>query len=354
MGKSPFEKALKLPQTDETWQGTVRMMRVWITPPDRAPYRPYIIMFVDQKNDKFLGMHTLEARPTPEQVLDTLVGVMTRPAPGAGRPRRPLRLLIDDAELAQALAPRLSELGIQCQFYPVPLADRILHDLEVHLTGREPVPGLLRIPGVTPHIVEGIYKAAAFFYQEAPWRWISDAYPIEIRYPPDGSPRFTVVMGYGGMTYGLAAYDSMDHLRMLYSGASLEQVQGLLSSVSLVFNPKTRISFDDLEDIARYGWPVAGESAYPLILRLTPQGVLTLPSRDDLFWLEAALLAVPRFVRDYMLANRGEPRPARVTLTVRTQGGPTDIYLQYSASDYTSFPDLSWILNPPRRPRKKR
>lgn len=354
MGKTPFEKALKLPQTDETWQGTVRMMRVWMTPPNQTPYRPYVILFMDQKNDKFLGARETESKPAPEEVLDTLIRVMVRPAPGAGRPRRPMRLLMDDAELVQALAPRLSDLGIQCQFHSVPLADQFLHHLEVHLTGQEPLPGLLRIPGVTPRMVEGLYKAAVFFYREAPWRWISDSAPIEIRYPPQGKSRYATVMGHGGITYGLAVYESLESIQLISTGASLEQLKGQISGVSLMFNPKTEVPFDDLEAIDRYGWPVAGESAYPVILRLTPRGELTSPSRDDLPWLEAALLALPRFIRDDMHADRGEPHPAQATLTVHTIDGPVDVYLQYPAPGFTPSSDLFWILNPPRKPRKRK
>lgn len=86
-------------------------------------------------------------------------------------------------------------------------------------------------------MVESLYKAAAFFYQEAPWRWITDASPIEIRYPPDGPSRFVVVMGYGGVTDGLAAYESPEHLRLLYTGAPMEKLLGLVSGGSLMFNP---------------------------------------------------------------------------------------------------------------------
>lgn len=355
MGKTPFEKVLKLPQTDETWQGTVRLMRAWITPSKRAPYRPYIVLFVDQTNDKFLGSYAMETQPTPEEVLDVLIRAMTRPAPRAGRPRRPMRLLIDDAELAQALASPLSTLGIQCQFHPVPLADHLLREMEAFVTGREPIPGLLRIPGVTPGMVEGLYTAAAFFYREAPWRWISDAYPIEIRYPPEGKPRFVAVMGYGGQAYGLAAYDSPEQMRLIYSGAPVERLMGRIGGVSLTFGPPTETPFDDLDDIARYGWPVAGESAYPSMLCLTPEGDLTAPTPADILWFEGALLALPPFVRDYMHADRGDPRPAQATLTVTTHEGPADIYLQYPASGFASPPpDLSWILNPPRKRRRRK
>jgi len=53
-----------------------------------------------------------------------------------------------------------------------------LLEMEAYLNKREPVPGLLKIPGVTPHLVGGLYKAAAFYYRQAPWRWISGAFPI--------------------------------------------------------------------------------------------------------------------------------------------------------------------------------
>lgn len=354
MGKSLLEKALKLPRTDETWQGAARLARVWITPRDRAPYRPYIILFMDQVHDKVLGSHFVDTRPTPEEVLDFLLHAMMRPARGAGRPRRPARLLIDDAEMVKALAPHLAQLGIQCQFYPVPLIDQALQHMAAFITGREPLPGLLQIPGVMPRIAEGLYKAAAFFYGEAPWRWLSDAHPIEIRYPPQDKPRYAAVMGYGGQAYGLATYESLDHLRLLYSGVSPQQLLGRITGVSLMFSTPPAMPFDDLDDIARYGWPVAGESAYPLLLRMLPTGDPAPPTRADVLWFEAALLAVPAFVRNLMRADRRTPRPAEATFTVATAEGPADIYLRYPASGFESQPwDLSLILNPPRkRPRK--
>ncbi|MBO9369784.1 MAG: hypothetical protein J7575_01620 [Chloroflexi bacterium] len=354
VGKTLLEKAQKLPMTNETWQGTARLARAWITPDDRAPYRPYIILFMDQVHDKVMGSHIVEARPTPEEILDVLLQAMTRPAAGAGRPRRPMRLLIDAAEMAEALSPRLADLGIRCQFHPVPLIDQALREMEAFLQGRPPLPGLLQIPGVTPQIAEGFYQAAASFYRQAPWRWLSDAYPIEIRFPPHDRPRYTALMGYGGYAYGLATYESLDSIRLIYTGIPPNQLVGRITGVCLMFGTALEMPFDDLDDMNRYGWPVAGESAYPRLFRILLSGEPAPPTRSDVLWFEAALRAVPVFVRDYMHADRGEPRPAEVTLPVTTAEGPAEIYLRYpvpglESQDWT----LSLILNPPRKRRKR-
>jgi len=352
VSKTLLEKVQKLPMTDETWQGRVRLARTWVAPREGTPYRPYIVIFMDQVHDKVMGSRIVEIRPTPEEVLDILLRAMTRPFAGAGRPRRPARLLIN-AEMAEALSPRLAELGIRCQFHPVPLIDQALREMEAFLQDRPPLPGLLQIPGITPQIVEGLYQAAASYYRQAPWRWLSDSYPIEIRFSPQDRPRYAALMGYGGYAYGLATYESLDSIRLIYTGIPPDQLVGRINGVSLMFSTALDMPFDDLDDMNRYGWPVAGESAYPLLFRLLLSGDPAPPTRSDVLWFEAALRAVPVFVRDYMHADREEPRPAEATLPVTTAEGPAEIYLRYpipglESQDWT----LSLILNPPRKRRK--
>jgi hypothetical protein len=64
--------------------------------------------------------------------------------------------------LVEALAPRPAELEIRCEYrHTLPLMNNALFDMEAYLNKREPIPGLLKIPGVTPHLVSGMYKAAA-------------------------------------------------------------------------------------------------------------------------------------------------------------------------------------------------
>jgi hypothetical protein len=340
MAKDPLKKARRLRKTDETWQGTARLARTWITPRNQAPYRPYIIAVIEQDGDRIIRTKLFDTQPTPERVFEALIKAMTRPTLGAGRPRRPARLLLDDAELVEALAPHLAELEIRCEYrHTLPLMNNAMLEMEAYMNKREPIPGLLKIPGVTPHLVSGLYKAAAFYYRQAPWRWISDAFPIEVRYPPTGKPRHAVVMGHGGETYGLSVYNSTDDLRLLYSGIAPEKTIGQISWMTVVFEEALAASFDDLDNIVKYGWPVVNDSAYPIPIKVTRTGDYTIPSKSELLWFEAAMLAIPTFVRDYMQADRGLPHPAEATLTVAVADGETDIYLRYPAPGFGPSPE---------------
>lgn len=335
MAGDPFAKVRRLPQTDEVWEGTARLARAWITPRDQAPYRPHLVMLMSASQNLILRMQAVEQAPTPEQVLDELLQGMQRPGRGAGHARRPAIIYLDDQALVEALAPRLGRLEVRCEYRRrLPATERALHEMERLVTRREPVPGLLKNPGVTPHLVGGLFQAAAFYYEQAPWRWLSDSHPLEVRYPPDGRPRYAVVMGYTGEAYGLAVYDSPHDLELLYSGIAWEQVVGLMGWFSLMFDPATLVPFDDLDDMERYSWPIAGELAYPIPVKMTRQGDFVRPGKSELLWLEAALLAVPPFVRDHMRAARGFPKPAKATLIVQTADGEAAVRLRYPAPGF--------------------
>lgn len=340
MAKDPLEKVRRLPRTDETWHGTARLARAWITPRNQAPYRPYVIALIEQDQGPIITTQMVETQPTPEHVFETLTKAMSHPARGAGQPRRPARLLLDDTGLVEALAPRLAEVEIRCEYrHTLPLLDNMLLEFETFLNKREPIPGLLKMPGVTPHLVGGLYKAAAFYYQQAPWRWISDSFPIEVRYPPDGKSRYAVVMGHGGETYGLAVYDSTDDLHLIYSGIAPEEIASRMACASVIFDTVLITPFDDLDDMARYGWPVAGESAYPVPIKVTHAGDFTRPSKSELLWIEAAMLAVPSFVRDHMQAGHGLlHHPAEATLTVAAADGEVEIHLRYPVPGFYHRP----------------
>jgi len=333
--KISLEKVRRLRQTDEIWEGTARRAPVWITPRRKAPYRPYVIMFVTRKRVAILGTDMGDDKPTPDKVLNVLIKAMRHPAPGAGRPRRPSLIYLDNEELVEALAPQLSEIDVRCQYLSnLRLMGQVLRDMERHMTGREPLPGLLKTPGVTPHMVGGLFEAAAFYYERAPWRWLDDSHPIEVRYPPSSRTRYAVVMGQAGETFGLARYDSAKELKMIYSGLPPRRLMGKMTWISLLFGEVTEVPFDDLDDMEEYGWPVAGEHAYPIPLRVTRSGKPVRPGKSELLWFEAVLLALPTFLREHLRAHRGRPRPAEATLTVWAADGPTEIFLRYPATGF--------------------
>lgn len=329
MARGPLAKVHRLRQTDEAWESAVCRMRTWVTPRDQAPYRPYVVLAVSPTG-RVISSDVVEGVPTPDQVLNTIAKAMRRPALGGGGKRRPAVIYMDDKALIELLAPRLHKVGVRCEYrYTLREVEEALLSMEQFMTRREPIPGLLKSPGVTPFLVKGLFEAAGFFYREAPWRWIDDSCPIEVCYPLDGRLRYAVVMGHGGETYGLAVYDSPDELREVYSGVLPDELIGRMRWSSLLFGEVVEVPFDDLDDMERYEWPVAGELAYPIPLRVTRSGRPARPGKSGLLWFEAALLAVPTFVQEYMQADKGFSRPVEATLTVAMADGEDNVHLRY-------------------------
>jgi hypothetical protein len=272
----------------------------------------------------------LEEQPSPPDVITALTKAMYQPAPGSGGKRRPSSIHIDDADLAQAVAPELETIGVGCRFWhTLREVDRALDALERFLGKEETIGGLLEASGVTPFIVQGVFRAAASFYREAPWHWVDDMNPIEIRYPLDSQPRYAAVMGHGGEAYGLAIYCSLDTLRKTYAGTPADQMLGRDTWTALLFGEAVETPFDDLDAIETYDWPVAGKYAYPLPLEIGPSGVPSRPGASSLQRLEAALSAIPRFVTDYMRADERLPRAVEATLTIEMAHGEDQIHLRY-------------------------
>jgi hypothetical protein len=193
-------------------------------------------------------------------------------------------------------------------------------------------------------MIEGLFEAAAFFYRQAPWRWVDDSHPIEITYPADSQPRYAVVMGHGGETYGLAIYNSTDVLQQTYAGIPPDQLVGRGTWTALLFGRAIETPFDDLDAIEAHNWPIAGKHAYPLPVQAGVSRQLTRPGKSDLLRLEAALLALPPFVRERMRAGLGSLRPAEATLTITMADGEDRIHLRYPAPAFETSPEDEWTF----------
>lgn len=315
---STFDKVLRLPQHEEAWEGTSRIARLWIVPRNKAPYRPYMIMFVSAEKG-VLRTELVDSPPAPARLFDELLNAMHRPHLGAGPARRPSIVYLDNAEHVAALSPRLAELNVRCEFRRVlPALNLMFDEIQKGINGREPPPGLLSIAEVTPPIVAHLYQLAAEYFRLAPWRWLNDMHPIKICYPHGAPPRYAVVMGSGGEIFGLAVYDSLEDLRQAYMNLPLAQLYKSRTWLALYFDEAMAMSFDDLEAMEKYQWPIASEHAYPIFARTTRNGELTVPDKRDIFWLEGALAAILAYFAQRKKERRHVAEPAEVTLTIAT------------------------------------
>jgi len=261
-------------------------------PKKQPAYRPFVVVVADQDTGYILKTDTLSERPTPETFLEHLFKAMQGTLLTLGRNGRPAHVFVDDAELVRAIAPRLTALDIHCDYRAsLPQANAALLEMEAQITRRKPIPGLLSIPGVSVPLVAELFAAAADYYRQAPWRWMENWIPIEVRYPPEGRARYALVLGGGGETFGLSLYESLADLEVFFERTDTDQTFSRpIGWLSMVLEEATGMAFADLDAMELYHWPVAGEKAYPMVLKATPKNDWEeLPSASELAWLAAAL-----------------------------------------------------------------
>src|SRR3990172_221892 len=93
------------PQTAETWGVLVTQLRLWITPEDEPPSRPFLVLVLDLDSDRVPYQDMFPQAPPPGGGEWVWVKAMNKPLLGGGKPRRPAIVRFADSALAEALAP---------------------------------------------------------------------------------------------------------------------------------------------------------------------------------------------------------------------------------------------------------
>jgi hypothetical protein len=78
--------------------------------------------------------------------------------------------------------------------------------------------------------------------------------------------------------------------------ASDEEGARAMSALSMMFSEPFEISTRDLDAAEKYGWPVAGPEAYPMVLRVNPGAAIRAPLVWELELLEGCLRTIPDFL----------------------------------------------------------
>jgi hypothetical protein len=350
MNPTLLNKLLKIRQGNAIWQCTLRRAPVWITPKKEPTYRPFILMVVDQDSQMVIKTEIVEKRPAPQAVLDHLFDTMQGNILTLRQKHRPACINIDDAELAQICTPQLAELGIRCEHRAsLPQLNDALHELEAAINHQlKPIPGLLSIQGASVPLVAELYAASAEFYRQAPWRWIENFVPIEVRYPADSERvRYALVLGSGGEFYGLSLYESLADLDVVFSRTTEQPPSRPITWISLILEEATTMSFEDLDAIERYGWAVAGNRAYPLAMKTTfGRDESEIPTSSELAWLAAVLRAIPVFLTKHLHADRGLPQPAQTNLPLPDVHSNQQIALRYPARAVPTVKSIAQTEDP--------
>jgi hypothetical protein len=149
-----------------------------------------------------------------------------------------------------------------------------------------------------PAQVGSFYAAAAEFYRRRPWQQVQGDQPLRIECAKfQSGPWYAVVMGQSGMQQGVALYEDLAALRALIAGGASDEESAMkMSALSLMFSEAFEMPVRDLDAAEKYGWPVAGPEAYPLVLRINPGGAMRPPLAWELELLEGCLRTIPGFL----------------------------------------------------------
>ena len=329
------DKLMKIRQGNNTWQCTLRRAPIWITPKNLPPYRPFIIMVVDQDSEMIIKTEMLDIRPTPQAFLTYLLNTMQGSLLSLLKKIRPARISIDDAELVQACTPQMAEVGVRVELRAtLPQVNTALHEMEVALNKQESNPGLMSVMGVSVPLLAELYASSAEFFRQAPWHFFTNSEVIEVRYPADSEQvRYALVLGSGGEFFGLSLYQSLDDLDVIFSTNEDQPHSRPITWISMIFEEERVVSYEDLDAIERFGWHVAGKKAYPMVFKATTgieEGEV--PSAIEITWMAAAIRAIPTFLIQNLRADRGLPKPAQVTLALPGVHGNQQIALCYPAA----------------------
>jgi hypothetical protein len=220
--------------------------------------------------------------------------------------------------VAAPLARRLADRGISVQAAGrLPALDTALVDFAEHALGKRAASRTLTAErlrvassgawsgwGLPKDAIARIFSAAASYYRAAPWNFVANEQFLRCQ-RPNGGLWNDVVLGNGGVEFGLGLHASDENILAQFVAGEAGRAQPTPSSVlSLTFDDGRFLDRAGVREIRSARWEVAGPDAYPFLMALsTPGGGITKSQFDD---LEAALLAIPRFVAEYRDELTGE------------------------------------------------
>ena len=327
----------ELPQSGDNWYFAVQQLRTWIDDGVGGNYQPYLLLTVSIKSSRIRDFQLVQ-HCTNERVKEALISAMVEPSEVLeSEPEIPSTIAFNDKEIMKSMLPVLQEAGITVKFLPSPeIFNELVGLIEEELRGGYPeTPGLLSVRKVTPGIVGDLFKAAAQFYQSDPWVILSSEDILSIQVPPQKEPYFVSLLGQEGINYALVVYKNWDDVLLINSNFDdIDEVIPADGYHSLMFEDISGFPFDDKDALDRYGWEVADDLAYPVPLVYTIEGDVNRPTRAEILWYQAALLAIRVFVIDHLRIDKDNKlKPAEAEIPVRTTAGSLVVTIKYPAGE---------------------
>jgi hypothetical protein len=134
-----------------------------------------------------------------------------------------------------------------------------------------------------------------------------------------------VLLGGGGMEFGLAIYPDLRTVRSLFAGTlGLEEGAEVMTGLALNFGEAFDIPPPELDAAETHGWPIAGPEAYPHVY-FVDRTAIRPPKLDELELMEACLRVIPGHV-----ARHGQEDRTTETVRVPLLSGEADLTLAWT------------------------
>jgi len=296
------------------WEVGLMTMPAFVTQADGSTVRPLVALVMDSGGA--IRSSAVGPADQPLAVLEPAIANALHDPQTPCRPGSPRRVVVNRADLLELLPPLLPQAVISQG--ATPQLDQAVKLMRQELAGGEDLLGTQALStyltgDIGPEAVARFFEAAAALYQRRPWE----------RIPGDGhlfqlSCRALAIQGWVGCVIGqqrehygvilfqsLRDYEHYVELGERFEAGDRDAMDAAPSHRAINFEARAAMPPPLLQEIRRYGWPLAPGDAYPTVILIEPPQVLKPPRRADLQQLEAVALALVAWIE-------AEPQIARL------------------------------------------
>jgi len=179
----------------------------------------------------------------------------------------------------------------------MPAVESVLEEMAERLSGPFSMLRSVGTPGVDLPRFRAFAEAAAEFHRSALWNHLNGDDPIwiESAVPDPEFARFSV-LGAAGMEYGLGFLACDEVLPGLPGDRSPRHAHAACGGWMLSYGPIMDLPLADSELWEREGLPLAGEEAYPFLVRLQDETEPRIADASRLTFVEGLLRALAKYL----------------------------------------------------------
>jgi len=278
------------------WVGGRLYAPAYIT--EDEPYRPEIILWLELPDELVVGSELVDPNGPPMSFAATLLDAMA--APMVGRPRRPARIRVADAQLAAQVQEAIPDIDVVVA--PTPELHRFVQSMMASMSP-EGDSNLSYFEGgrISAETVGSLFQAANLLYDLSPWQKAHESQVVRLDIPGlDVEGACVSIIGAQGETFGFIIFPSLlAYERFLDVGVAGLPEEGLFDlgtpTLSLIFERGADLPSSMRREATRQGWPVAGPKAYPWVQHRDRDGLLMPLTEKDVLIVSACATSLATF-----------------------------------------------------------